>query len=337
MCIYYLGTFPPPFGGVTTKNSNLYFALSKKIKIGKIDFSKIKCKNIVELFRFIVVLFNPKNYFVIGVAGKKTRKRFCKLLYYVNRKAMSRSLIFLMGGSVSHDIAADMEYQKYMATYKAVYVETHGMKSELENVGLKNILIYPNCRFKPQSIKKEYKRSDNLSCVFFSLIQEKKGVDNILEAAKELPNINFTFYGHIDECYEEGFNNATAQLSNVNYMGVFSGDSISVYNELAKYDVLLLPTKWKTEGVPGILIEAKIAGITCIVSDESYNSEIIKNGNEGIVLSENTSKKLKEAIIELASNIEMLNRLKQNNYRSAEKYYIEKYIDDICKIMEKEL
>lgn len=328
---YYLGTFPPPFGGVTTKNLNLYTALSEKAEIGKIDFCKIKSKNAAELLRLIAVLFNRNNIFAIGVAGQKTRKRFCKLLYYMNRKAMKRSLIFLMGGSVSHDIAADAEYQKYIAAYKAVYVETQGMKSELENVGLNNILIYPNCRFKPKNLEEESKRSGKLSCVFFSLIQENKGVDNILTVAKELPNIDFAFYGHIDDDYKERFTNAVTELLNVKYMGVFSGDSESVYSELAKYDVVLLPTKWKTEGIPGTLVEAKIAGVTCIVSDECYNAEIIKNGEEGIVLSENTPDRLKEAIVKLDSDRELLNRFKSNNHASAEKYYIENYIGQIEK------
>ena len=310
--LFYLGTFPPPFGGVTTKNLNLYTALSEKTEIGKIDFSN--------------------NIFAIGVAGQKTRKRFCKLLYYINRKTMSRSLIFLMGGSVSHVIASDTEYQKYISAYKAVYVETQGMKTELENAGLNNIHIYPNCRFKPKKTEDtEYKRAGKLNCVFFSLIQANKGVDNILAVSRELPNVEFAFYGHIDDDYKEHFTNATAELPNVKYMGVFSGDSESVYNELTKYDVVLLPTKWKTEGIPGILVEAKIAGVTCIVSDESYNAEIIKNGEEGIVLSENTPERLKEAIIELDSDRKLLSRLKSNNHASAEKYYIENYIDQIEK------
>lgn len=334
MCIYYLGTFPPPFGGVTTKNSNLYFALSKKNKIGKIDFSKIKCKNIVELFRFIAVLFNPKNYFVIGIAGKKTRKRFCKLLYYMNRKAMSRSLIFLMGGSVSHDIATDTEYQNYISTYKAVYVETQGMKSELENVGLKNILIYPNCRFKPQNIKKEYKRPGNLRCVFFSRVTPDKGIDIILDAAKKLFNVDFHLYGEIDSNYSDTFSNILSNLTNVTYHGVFKGKEAEVYEKLSKYDVMLLPTKWKNEGVPGVLVESKIAGVPSIVSDICYNAEIVENGVSGIVLKENTVCNLVGAIEILDNNRAELYRLKVGAKQSAETYYIENYIDDILKKLE---
>ncbi len=58
MARWYLGTFPPPFGGVTTKNLNLYTALSENTEIGKIDFSEIKSKDISKLLRLISVFFN---------------------------------------------------------------------------------------------------------------------------------------------------------------------------------------------------------------------------------------------------------------------------------------
>lgn len=45
---------------------------------------------------------------------------------------------------------------------------------------------------------------------------------------------------------------------------------------------LLLPSKWSGEGVPGALVESKMAGIAAIVSDWNFNAEIVKNDSEGI-------------------------------------------------------
>ena len=69
MAIYYLGTFPPEYGGVTVKNQNLYSALSKKIEIDRVDFSEIKRRNLKETFRLVKVLINRKNMFVIGAGS----------------------------------------------------------------------------------------------------------------------------------------------------------------------------------------------------------------------------------------------------------------------------
>lgn len=123
-------------------------------------------------------------------------------------------------------------------------------------------------------------------------------------------------------------------MTNVTYHGVFKGESAEVYDELSKYDVMLLPTKWKNEGVPGVLVEAKIAGVPSIVSDMCYNAEIVEDGVSGIVLKENTVENLTEAIERIDKNRAKLYKLKVGAKQSAEKYYIENYIEDILKKLE---
>lgn len=334
MSVIYIGGFPPPYGGVTTKNNNLYAALNTKISIEKVDFNKIKRGSIHELIRFIKVLFEKNNQFVVGVAGKKTRKILCKLLYLVNRKAMTKSIIFLMGGTAAADISADSNFKKYVSVYKCVYAETNSMVETLINSGLENADYYPNCRFKP---KTEFSENNNrkgaLRCVFFSIIRKEKGVDIILDTARLLSDVKFSFYGPIEENFKDDFLKYLKELPNVSYYGVFNGNKDEVYKELRKYDVLLLPTRYNTEGVPGILVESKISGITCIVSDKSYNSEIIKHDKEGIVLANNTVNDLMSCLKMLKTDHYKLKRLQNENQRSAEHYYIENYIERIVEKM----
>ena len=77
----------------------------------------------------------------------------------------------------------------------------------------------------------------------------------ILEAATLSKDVEFVFYGSIDPSYTEEFYAAIKTLPNAQYKGVFKGSNPEVYWELAKYDVLLFPTKWETEGVPGMLLD----------------------------------------------------------------------------------
>lgn len=88
--------------------------------------------------------------------------------------------------------------------------------------------------------------------------------------------------------------------------------------ELRKYDILLFPTKWEIEGVPGILVEGKIAGLAEIVSDKSYNAELIHDNKEGIVLHENSVDDLVETLVTLNNDKETLLRLKKGSPDSAE-------------------
>ena len=329
--LYYIGGFPPPYGGVTVKNRDLFEAISKKKRIKKIDLNKIKKKNIKEAIRFLFALLNRKSVFIVGVA-EHSREKLHKMLYTCNRKAANRSLVFLMGGTASAKICSSKEYKKITSSFKRVYVETMGMKRELEKSGLNNIDYYPNCRFKPnKKYEIEYNATDPLNVVFFSLIQPMKGADDVIEAAKLLPEIHFSFYGSIEKGYQEQFLQEVERLNNVVYHGLFNGKNEDTYNELSKYDELLFPTKWDTEGVPGILVEAKIAGLACVVSNKSYNSELIIDSEQGIVLEENNLNSLVQALNRLNSNRRLLDELKRNNQRSSEMFYIETYLSNILK------
>lgn len=333
MRIFYLGAFPPGYGGVTIKNRNLYQALSQQMPIEKIDFNRIKRRDFRELFRFVFVLMRRKNRFVIGVSGRKTRKRLTQVLYYLNRKAMGRSVLMVMGGTAAEDMAADPEYRKCVAGYKKIYVETEGMMQTLLDAGVANVGVYPNGRFRWQQTRVEAPSGMPLKCVFFSLIQPEKGVDLILQVAPQLPDVQFEFFGKIVKEYEEKFLAETERHPNVFYKGLFTGSSEEVYTELGRYDVLLLPTRWIAEGVPGVLVEAKIAGITSIVTDHNFNSEVVTDGADGIIMTENTTEGLLEAIDSLNRDRNLLQKLKEGSLASAENYYIENYVPEIVNQM----
>ena len=161
------------------------------------------------------------------------------------------------------------------------------------------------------------------------MVTTDKGIDIILDTAKSLPEIEFHIYGEIDSVYRDTFTIELRHLPNAIYHGVFKGRDTEVYEELSKYDVMLFPTRWKNEGVPGVLVESKIAGVPAVVSDICYNAEIVEDGISGIVLKENISKNLADTITFLDKNRVELYKLKVGAKRSAEMYYIENYIADI--------
>ena len=76
-------------------------------------------------------------------------------------------------------------------------------------------------------------------------------------------------------------------------------------------------------------MEGKIAGLAEIVTDHNYNAEIVENGQDGIVLKNNTVEELIEAILYVQENPDVLKKMKLNSRKSAEKYYIENSIPEI--------
>lgn len=334
MKTYYLGAFPPEYGGVTVKNENLCAALAEKMNIRKVDFNRIKEKRVFELVKCVFALTDRRARYIVGISGRVRRKKFSKLLYFFNRNALKRSVLIVMGGTAARDIASDPEYKRYVETYRGVYVETQSMKTTLEDDGLRNVRLYPNGRFKPSREIPLRESNGKLKCVFFSLVQQQKGIDHILVAAKKLPNVDFYFYGGVDPAYSERFFAGVDQASNVYYKGVFKGTKEETYAELSQYDVLLFPTMWKTEGVPGILVEAKIAGLAVVASNESYNAELVKHGIEGIILQSNTGDSIAEVLLTLDDDRERLMALKKGSRNSASEYFIEDYVPELVNVLE---
>ena len=141
--------------------------------------------------------------------------------------------------------------------------------------------------------------------------------------------MQFHFYGEIRKDYEQEFRCAVHGISNVTYHGVFSGSTDAVYRELGQYDVLLLPTRWKAEGLPGILVEAKIAGVPAVVSDHNFNREIVEHNCDGIVISEITVEKLFHALNDLDTDRQRLLEMKLASRESGKAYYIDSCAENV--------
>lgn len=334
MTVYYIGSFPPIYGGVTIKNKNLYEALEGKLDIRRIDMNRVKRGNIKETLRFAWAMMTGEQ-FVIGLAGQKNRRQYTKLMYRFKRKAMARSVLLVMGGLVDDVVEAGPDFVKMFNGYKKTYVELPGMQKKLQCAGVINCAIYPNGRPRPRDLSAISMGEGSLNCVFFSIIQPEKGVDLILQAAQKLPHMQFHFYGEIRNDYEQEFHCAVHEISNVTYHGVFSGSADAVYRELGQYDVLLLPTRWKAEGLPGILVESKIAGVPAVVSDHNFNREIVCHGHDGLVIAEITADKLVAALKELDGDRERLLSMKYTARKMAEKYYLENCTEDVTQALVK--
>jgi glycosyltransferase involved in cell wall biosynthesis len=324
MAIYYIGSFPPSYGGVTVKNKNLYEALEGKLDVRKIDMNRIKRGDIREILRFSWAMLTGKQY-IIGLAGQKNRRQFTKLLYAFKRRAMARSILLVMSGIVEDIIQAGPGYISKLNNYRRVYLEFPGMVRKLTDAGVTNADVYPNGRPRPGKPVPICSGNTPLRCVFFSQIEPEKGVDRILETAGTLPDIQFDFYGKIVPVYEKVFQSKISGMENVRYHGLFTGDSEAVYRELSQYDLLLLPTRCKTEGLPGILVEAKIAGLPAVISDINYNREIVADGADGFILAEDTAACLETTLRTLDGSRELLHNMKYASRESAENYYI-----DVC-------
>jgi glycosyltransferase involved in cell wall biosynthesis len=193
-----------------------------------------------------------------------------------------------------------------------------------------NVITFPNCREIHKSIKpRKTFACQPIKLLYFSKICKEKGVPQLIDMAKQLNDndIKFTldFYGAIDYCYKKEFDLECLRVSNVRYMGVFDVYKHNVYTKLNEYDLLLFPSIWLGEGVAGILVESKIAGIPAVVSNHNVNSEVVIDGQEGIIINGDLAKGFAESVQKLSLDREELFRLANGAFISRKRYDINLY------------
>ena len=317
----FMGSFPPPYGGVTVKNELLYDMLKDELPIVR------KRRKFTKVDAVLAILFGHR--FILSVGYTEFLVLLSSIMAVLRPKAMSRSVVMLVGGNLADVLGDDAKKIACMKRYRHIFVEPVGLLNRLRTMGFDNVSLFPNCRKRPSMEYGELREDGAMKCVFFSRICLQKGVDLILEAAKALDGILFDFYGPVEEPFQEDFLHAVDELPNVRYMGEFRGKDDELFRKLGEYDVMLLPTRALTEGVPGALVEAKFAGNACVVSNTAYNAEIITDGEQGIVLKENTAEAIIDALKKLDGDRTYLDELRKNNRRSAEDYCLDKYVVDL--------
>ena len=326
--VYYFGGFPPPYGGVTIKNKLLTEYLEKHIPLKKLDTLKAK-KNPFRLLSQTAKLVFCRKGTVVVATSSASRRRITMLLARLNPARLKKAVLMVMGGRLAEELPGDEAFEDALKQYRQLFVETESLRQKLLARNFTNVSVYPNCRVDNRVESIRPTEGSGLKCCFFSLISPEKGVDTVLEAAARLPGITVELYGELEPAYQEEFLQRVAELDNVSYHGVFRSDGVNIYGKLHEYDALLLPTRYKNEGVPGILVEAKIAGVPSVVSDHAYNREIVEHDKAGVVLEENSVECLARELDDLSREPARVDRLKQGALDSARDYLIETYIQDI--------
>lgn len=122
---------------------------------------------------------------------------------------------------------------------------------------------------------------------------------------------SITFYGPETEEDKEYFENNVAKYEFVEYLGSLQPNEI--HETLSQYDVMLLPTHFYTEGLPGSIVDAYISGIPVIVTEWKHSHEFVEDGKSGYIVSfENGLPEMIEKVLLLEKDRDLLRRLQDN-------------------------
>jgi glycosyltransferase involved in cell wall biosynthesis len=154
---------------------------------------------------------------------------------------------------------------------------------------------------------------------------KEKGIE---EAINTVMAINLSYqelvfrldiYGPVEETYRQSFSRLEKQLPDyIVYKGIVEPDQ-SV-ETLKNYDLLLFPTTYEGEGFAGTILDAFASGLPVIATDWHYNGEIISDHSDGLIYDYRDANGLRDALLEILDNEEMILSMKKNCLKRAQHY-----------------
>lgn len=158
--------------------------------------------------------------------------------------------------------------------------------------------------------------------LFIGRLSSEKGVNILLEAWSDLPGHELTIAGDGPE--RENLVNRFGHLKNVTFVG--KKQKVEVIELMKNCRALVFPSIWY-EGLPLTIIESFATGTPVIGSDLGAMSEMIKDGNNGILFEPGNSVSLKKSIVRFDNLFEAGG---SNMYLQARESYLKWYHPEKC-------
>ena len=314
--------------GQTVKTRSIYELLNKK----KQDSDKIEFVNTENLMRSPGRITNFLTSFwfcdkLILIPGRNSISYLFPFCYIFSLVLRFQIIHVAIGGWTDVFFEKNIIHRWIGKRIKAVLVENLHVKEALNNaLGFTNVSVFPN--FRNTFFVPEFNDSTpKLKLVYFSRIMMEKGIDTIFEIANAFKinhaahKLSVDFWGQIEPKDEKYFFENVGKYDFMSYNGALLPQKI--HETLNMYDLLILPTKYFTEGFPGAILDAYISGIPVLVSNWKHAKEFVKERESGFICKMGDTSMFVSRINELIDNPELLANLKKGAYSESKKYSAE--------------
>ena len=363
------GIYPPDIGGPATYSKLLYDEMPKHgISIKILSFGKVRRlpKVIRHIVYFFKILLKSRDIDVIYaqdpvsvglpsvLAAKILRKKFILKVVgdyaweqFQNQISNLKSQKFItleefQEGKYNFMTELRRNIERWVAkNADKIIVPSGYLKKVVTKWGIdeKNIIVIYNA-FDAQGLKMTKRESrDELNLSGTILISSGrlvpwKGfgalIDIMPEVLKEIPDARLYIIGSGSE--EKNFKFQISNLKigdNVFLVGGISREKLLTY--LRACDIFVLNSGY--EGFSHLILEAMALGVPVIASNIGGNTEIIRDGENGILIEYNAKEDLKNKIISLYNEEFFREKLIKNAKESVKKFSKEKMINDTIKIL----
>lgn len=335
----YIGEFPPPYGGVTIKNSLLVDEVLCGLEPECLDLYCFKrgLSAAAGGAARLVDLLGRADRVAVGVGHPA---RMCWVLGLVRllrgEAFLGNVTVFMMGISTPDYLKSHPRNIADASKARCIFTESERLNCRLTDLGCANARYLPNFRNgdrarAPQAV------GDAVKFVFFAQVRPEKGFDTLCDACLKLNAEGFgghysvAVYGTVLAGYEEEFSARLEGVPNMVYKGAFDSSKGDVYAELNQYDASS-SSSWR-EGMSGSNIECKFAGVANIVSDAGFNPECVEDGVDGLLVKPRDVDSLADAMRKCIVDHDFLQKLKEGSYASRTKYDVETWKQEVLDVV----
>lgn len=189
-----------------------------------------------------------------------------------------------------------------MAT--AVILMDEASYNTLKSAGLTNIHLIPNplgSKIRGIADNDDIVARDEQTITFVGHIVKTKGVFELIEACKDIPNIKVRLIGPVVDDVKSSLINLSGNADWLSFVGQIPIES--VIKEMKSCGVFVLPTY--TEGFPNVILESMACGCPIITTPVGAIPEMLQIHSErpcGICVEPRNVSQLRDAIIDFISN-----------------------------------
>ena len=331
MRLLLIGPLPPPLGGATVLFQQLAKGVttvpgvnmlmidtSRKGKIGPL----VNALHALQGFALLVIKA-PQVDIISFHASIRGAVTFGPFVWFVS-KLFHKPFVFRgFGGFFGEWHKGAMPSIKFLFNRTIlrsdiVLLETHASVDYFRSFSRGKLMWFPNARpaamLGPRNHASQHKAR---RFVFVGHVIPGKGIHQIIEAGERLSDeIVIDIYGPL----MEGIKSELFLGKRVRYRGVIEPDQVVC--TISQYDVLLLPTCLKTEGYPGVILEAYSVGVPVIASRIGAIAEIVDN-TSGILVEPQSVDQLLGAMQTLMSSSQRMEDLRKGAATMAQKFSTE--------------
>ena len=326
------------FDGQTTKTKNLYEVLAEKYgenEIYVIDTYNWRKNPFMLLKKCVTASKKSKN--IIILPAHNGVKVFVPLFTRL-KKIFNFSLFYdVIGGWLPSFVKDKKGLQKNLKKIDKIFVETNKMKKDLEKMDFDNIEKLVNFKtikpIKAENLKLKFNKPYHI-CTF-SRVMKEKGIENIVNVVKKInkKEILYTLdiYGPVDDKYRDDFEKLQSSFPNyIKYKGCI--DSNLSTKIIQNYYLLIFPTRFKTEGIPGTIIDSYFSGVPVIATRWENVFDIVDDNKTGYIVDMYDDAQLEEKLLFCLDKKNVVG-LKENALIKAQEFVADVAIEKLIKYL----